>query len=101
VVSTALAAADLLEADGLRARVVSFPSWELFEAQDEEYQQSVLPIGVPSVSVEAGISMGWARWVDAWVSIDRFGASAPGETVLKELGITPEHVADTARELVS
>jgi transketolase len=100
-VSTALAAADLLAKDGIPARVVSFPSWELFEAQDEEYQESVLPIGIPSVSVEAGISMGWAKWVDASVSIDRFGASAPGEIVLEQLGITAENVADTARELIS
>ena len=100
-VSTALAAAELLAADGIRARVVSMPSWELFDDQDEEYQQSVLPIGVPSVSVEAGISMGWSKWVDASVSIDRFGASAPGELVLEKLGISPGHVADTARELLA
>ena len=100
-VSTALAAADLLAADGIRARVVSMPSWELFDDQDEDYQQSVLPIGVPSVSVEAGISMGWSKWVDASVAIDRFGASAPGELVLEKLGISPGHVADTARELLA
>ena len=61
----------------------------------------MLPIGVPSVSVEAGISMGWSKWVDASVSIDRFGASAPGELVLEKLGISPGHVADTARELLA
>jgi len=100
-VSTALAAADLLAADGIAARVVSFPSWELFAEQDEDYQESVLPIGVPSVSVEAGVTLGWASWVDASIGIDRFGASAPGATVLEKLGITPEHVAETARELIA
>jgi len=99
-VSTALEAAKLLAADGIAARVVSMPSWELFKAQDGEYRESVLPIGVPSVSVEAGISMGWSEFVDASVSIDRFGASAPGEIVLEKLGITPEHVAAKARELL-
>ena len=55
------------------------PSWELFEAQDAAYRDDVLPPGLPKVSVEAGISMGWERWVDRCVSIERFGASAPGE----------------------
>jgi transketolase len=99
-VSVALAAADLLAADGVRTRVVSFPSWELFERQDDEYQDAVLPIGIPSVSVEAGVTMGWERWVDVPVGINRFGASAPGEEVLEKLGITAEHVADTLRAIL-
>ena len=100
-VHTALGAADLLAGDGVRARVVSMPSWELFEAQDEAYRDEVLLPALPSVSVEAGISLGWDRWVDRSVAIDRFGASAPGTEVLERLGITPEHVADVVREVLA
>jgi transketolase len=99
-VSVCLGAADLLEAEGRLVRVVSMPSWDLFDAQDEDYHESVLPAEVPTLSVEAASSFGWARWADDFVSIDRFGASAPGTTVLKELGFTPENVADRARELL-
>ncbi|MEA2256183.1 MAG: transketolase, partial [Solirubrobacteraceae bacterium] len=96
----AMAAADLLAEDGVRARVVSMPSWELFDAQDDAYRDGVLPPGLPSVAVEAGVSQGWERWVDRVVSIERFGASAPGEEVLEHLGITPENTARVARELL-
>jgi transketolase len=99
--SVAIAAADQLAADGIRARVVSMPSWELFAAQDEAYRDAVLPPDLPSVSVEAGIGQGWERWVDRAVSIDRFGASAPGPEVLERLGITPGAVAGAAVELVA
>jgi transketolase len=99
-VHTALEAAELLEADGLAIQVVSMPSWELFAAQDESYRQGVLPAGVPKVSIEAGIAMGWERWVDASVSIDRFGASAPGDEVLERLGITPAAAAAKVKELI-
>jgi transketolase len=96
----AIAAAELLKQDKISARVVSMPSWELFEAQDDDYRDSVLPPTVPSVSVEAGVSMGWCKWVDRSVAIDRFGASAPGALVLEKLGITPEHMVDEAKELL-
>jgi transketolase len=99
--SVAIEAADRLAGDGIRARVVSMPSWELFGAQDEAYRDAVLPPDLPSVSVEAGISQGWERWVDRSVSIDRFGASAPGPEVLRRLGITAEAVAGAAVELVA
>ena len=99
-VHTALGAADLLAHDGVQARVVSMPSWELFGQQDDAYQASVLPADRKKVSVEAGISMGWSRWVDASVAIDRFGASAPGTEVLERLGITPENVAEKVRGLL-
>jgi transketolase len=98
--SVALGAADLLAADDVRARVVSMPSWELFEAQDDGYRDAVLPPGLASVAVEAGVSQGWERWVDRTVSIDRFGASAPGAVVLEKLGITAENTARAARELL-
>jgi transketolase len=93
----ALAARDELD---VPVRVVSMPSWELFEEQDEDYQEAVLPVDLPTVSVEAGVRMGWERYADAIVSIDRFGASAPGEIVLEKLGITPENVAGHVRELL-
>ncbi|MEA2217614.1 MAG: transketolase, partial [Solirubrobacteraceae bacterium] len=93
----ALAARDELD---VPVRVVSMPSWELVEQQDDDYQEEVLPVDLPTVSVEAGIRMGWERYADASVSIDRFGASAPGATVLEELGITPANVAAQVRELL-
>ena len=98
--SVAIGAAELLSADGVRARVVSMPSWELFAAQDDGYRDSVLPPGLPAVAVEAGVSQGWERWVDRVVAIDRFGASAPGPLVLEKLGITAENTARAARELL-
>jgi transketolase len=98
--SVAIAAAELLGNDGVRARVVSMPSWELFAAQDDGYRDAILPPGLPSVAVEAGVSQGWERWVDRTVSIERFGASAPGAEVLEKLGITAENTARTARELL-
>jgi transketolase len=94
-------AARLLDADGVVARVVSMPCWDLFEAQDDDYQESVLPSEVPTLAVEAAASFGWARWADHSVSVDRFGASAPGTEVLERLGYTPENVAAEARALLA
>ncbi|MDQ2677621.1 MAG: transketolase [Actinomycetota bacterium] len=99
-VAVAVAAAESLAAGGVPTRVVSLPSWELFEAQDEAYRSSVLPDGVPTVSVEAGVTLGWSRYADASVGIDRFGASAPGGVVLEQLGITADHVAEKVRGLL-
>ena len=97
----ALAAAELLGADGVAARVVSMPCWEWFETQTPAYRDEVLPSDLPTLAVEAQVSFGWHRWAQDVVSIDRFGASAPGEVVLAELGITPEHVAARARALLA
>ena len=94
-------AAALLAADGVPARVVSMPSWDLFAAQSDEYQNSVLPPEVPTLAVEAGASLGWDRWADDSVSLDRFGASAPGDIALANLGYTPDNVADRARQLLA
>ncbi len=99
-VAVAVDAAAMLRNEGLAVRVVSMPSWELFEAQDAAYRESVLPVGVPTVSVEAGVTTGWQRWAQASVGIDRFGASAPGARVMEELGITPDAVAAEARRLL-
>jgi transketolase len=94
------AAAALLESEGLRARVVSMPCWELFEEQDKSYQRDVLGRGAPVLAVEAAASFGWSRWADASVSLDHFGASGPGDEVLAHFGFTAENVADHARALL-
>jgi transketolase len=99
-VSLCLAAAELLAADDIAARVVSLPCWELFELQGEDYQSEVLGYDTPVLSVEAATSFGWSRWADDWLAIDHFGASAPGAQVLAEFGFTPENVADRARQLL-
>ena len=93
-------AARRLEGDGVAARVVSMPSWEIFEQQEEEYRRSVLPDGVPVLGVEAGVSMGWERYADDCLCIDRYGLSAPAEAVFKEFGFTVENVASRARALL-
>jgi transketolase len=94
-------AREQLEADGISVRVVSMPSWELFAEQPDEYRDEVLPPGVPTLAVEAGASLGWDRYADDVIAIDRFGASAPGSVVLAELGYTPENVVARARALLA
>jgi transketolase len=93
-------AQQLLEADGISARVVSMPSWDRFELQSDDYRDSVLAPNVPVLAVEAGTSFGWARWADAVVSIDHFGTSAPGDVAMREFGFSAEAVAVRARELL-
>ena len=99
----AVDAAKLLAADGIRARVVSFPSWEIFDEQPAEYRASVLLAGVPKLAVEAGSPIGWWKYVGLdgdVIGLDRFGASAPGKIVLKQLGFSAENVAARAKKLV-
>lgn len=93
-------AAKQLEAEGIPTRVVSMPSWFLFEKQDASYQTSVLPKGVPTLAVEAGTSFGWAKYSDAQVCIDQFGVSGPANVLFKEFGFTAENVAAKAKELL-
>jgi transketolase len=100
-VHVCLAAADLLTSGGVRVRVVSFPSWELFAEQPDDYRVEVFPGGVPRLAVEAATSFGWERYADATVSIDHFGASAPGEIALEEFGFTAENVATQATTLLA
>jgi transketolase len=103
--SPALEAAKALLGEGVHSRVVSMPCWELFELQSEEYRESVLPAAVSArLSVEAGISLGWQRWVGdhgASVAIDHFGASAPGDELMERFGFTGENVAAQARALLA
>jgi transketolase len=100
---TAIDGAKLLAADGIQARVVSMPSWKIFEEQTAAYKASVLPAGVPRLAVEAGATLGWWKYVGLdgdVIGLDRFGASAPGPLVFKELGFTAENVAARAKKLV-
>ena len=100
----ALGAALQLQSEGVSARAVSMPSWELFAAQDDEYRESVLPSKVRErVSVEAGTTIGWERYTGfdgAAIGIDRYGASAPGDVVMANLGFNVENVASVARRLL-
>ena len=98
-VALCIDAADDLAASGIAARVVSMPSWDRFGAQSADYRGSVLPAGVPVLSVEAASTFGWAAVADESVGIDRFGASAPGGVALERLGISVGHVVERARSL--
>ncbi|HEY8020733.1 MAG TPA: transketolase [Thermoanaerobaculia bacterium] len=104
-VSLAMAAREALEAQGIATRVVSMPSWEIFERQTQELRDRVLPPAVTArVSIEAGSTFGWTRWVGdrgAVIGLERFGASAPGEVVLKELGFNVDNVVARAKALLS
>ena len=101
-VSLAVDAAKKLQGEGIKAAIVSMPCWELFEAQDENYRNSVLGT-VPRVGVEAAVEFGWQKWLGsegAFVGMRGFGASAPAEALYKHFGITPEAVAAAARDLI-
>ena len=104
-VSLALAAHHQLSCDGVRSRVVSMPSWELFEAQPKAYRDSVLPATVSArVSVEAASPFGWERYVGptgAIIGVNHFGSSAPGPVVMERYGFTVEHVVATARSVIA
>jgi transketolase len=93
-VFVAVAARDILADRGIGARVVSMPSWELFDEQAPEYVESVLPEGMPRVAIEAAATVGWERWADAILGVDAFGASAPGPELMERYGLTPMALAD-------
>ncbi len=99
-VQHAVAAKDTLEAEGISTQVVSMPSTFLYDKQSAAYKESVLPKGVPTVSIEAGATLGWYKYAQAFVGIDHFGASAPTEVVMKEFGFTPENVVAVAKKLL-
>jgi transketolase len=103
-VQVALSARDLLAEEGIQVRVVAMPSWELFEAQPQDYKESVLPPAVTArLAVEAGIRMGWDRYVGPQgdvVSVDRFGASAPVSVIWEKFGFTAPDVAERAKKLI-
>lgn len=102
-VHLALEAQAKLAEEGIGVSVVSMPSWDMFEMQSEEYKKSVLPEGLPKVAVEAGVTLGWSRYTDSEdnvIGINKFGASAPGGTVMKEYGFTAENVATKVKSLL-
>ena len=104
-VSTALQASNILQSDGINVRVVSFPSWELFEKQPEDYKELVLPPSIKArVSVEAGVKQGWEKYVGDYgesISIEKFGASAPANVLFKEYGFTPENVVSKVKSVLN
>ncbi|NNF25166.1 MAG: transketolase [Rhodobacteraceae bacterium] len=108
-VEIAMKARDILQSEGIGTRVVSMPCWEIFEEQDEAYRRRVLPAGPVRVAVEAAIRFGWDRWLfgergkrekSGFVGMHDFGASAPASDLYRELGITPEAVAEKAKSLL-
>ena len=102
-VSLCVKAQESLKGYGVRARVVSMPCWNLFEQQDDAYRETVLPASMRKrVTVEAGCSQGWHRWAadGTIIAIDHFGASAPGDEVMRQFGFTAEHVTSAALRLL-
>lgn len=111
-VSLAMTAREQLASLGIRTRVVSMPSWELFTKQSPEYRESVLPGGIPRLSIEAGVTLAWQRYL-CWqanldgdnaisaIGLDRFGASAPYETLYENFGLTPEKVVEQAKRVIN
>jgi len=102
-VQLALAAREKLDAQGVRARVVSLPCWNLFDAQPLEYRESVLPPEVPMLAIEAGASLGWRPYVGPGIEVigvDHFGASAPGGVVMNEYGFSVDQITRQAFALV-
>jgi transketolase len=103
-VSLIVAAGEALVAEGVAVRLVSFPSWELFNDQTEDYRREVIPPHIKArVAIEAGSTQGWHRWVGeggAVIGIDRFGASAPYKVLYDHLGLTVEHVVKKAQQML-
>ena len=104
-VQLAMAAQEKLEVENINSRVVSMPSWELFELQSEEYKERVLPKDVKKrISIEAGSTLGWHKYITdegIAIGIDEFGKSAPGDGLMKEYGFRVENVVRQARNLFS
>ncbi|MEY4404237.1 MAG: transketolase, partial [Actinomycetota bacterium] len=92
-------AAEQLKTIGIKAQVVSMPSWDRYERSDKLQDAKIFPTGVPVVSVEAGVTLGWHKYADHTIGIDRFGASAPGAVALKELGISVEAIVNKVKSL--
>ncbi|MCP4805442.1 MAG: transketolase [Proteobacteria bacterium] len=98
-VELAMRSREALQADGIGTRVVSFPSWELFEAQDADYKASVMGTA-PRVSIEAGRTFGWKQYAQVCVGHDDFGASAPASVLMEKFGFTVDNVVAQARSLL-
>ncbi len=104
-VALAVEAHEALAADGVRSRVVSLPSWQLFDQQDDEYRESVLPGAVTArISIEEASTLGWDRYVGPggkMIGMHTFGSSAPLKDIQSKYGFTPERVVETAKELIA
>ena len=101
-VSLIYGAAKQLFVEGISTRVVSFPSWELFEKQDQAYQESVLPKNITArLAVEAGATLGWERYATSIIGLDHYGASAPYKVIFEKFGFTVENVVTKAKELIT
>lgn len=100
-VSVALEAAKILTVHTIGVRVVSMPSWSIFEEQGDDYRDEVFPFSIPVVGVEAGVEMGWQAYADAFVGMKRFGASAPGEVLTDKFCFTPSYIAERVMELLA
>jgi len=102
-VELALKSAAELKTQGVSARVVSMPSWKVFDEQEAAYKASVLVSGVPVVSIEAGATLGWWKYVGstgAVIGIDRFGASAPGKVAMEKLGFNVANVIEHVKQVI-
>ncbi len=95
--SLCVKAAELLAQEDIGIRVVSMPSWDRFESQSSELRTKTLPKDIPTVSVEAGATLGWSRYADSCIGIDQFGSSAPGPVVMANFGITVAHICQVVR----
>ena len=100
-VSLCIQAASQLEQSGISTQVVSMPSWDRFDTTTSQYKLKVFPRGIPVLSVEAGSTFGWSKYADQSIGIDRFGASAPGNVVMQKLGLSVQHVVDSAIALIA
>ena len=100
-VAVCVAASEQLATNGISARVVSMPSWDRFDQQNTGFQRGIFPPGVPVLSVEAATTLGWHKYADDTIGIDRFGASAPGSVALTNLGINADHVVERATALLA
>jgi transketolase len=95
------AAGQKLAEENIPVRLVSMPSWELFDAQSAEYRDAVLPPSLPALAVEAGVAQGWLRYAEAMLGVERFGASAPGGEMLEKYGFTVDNVCRRAKALLA
>ena len=100
-VAPCIDAARLLAVRGIPARVISMPSWELFEEQDAGYRSSIIRMGVPRLAVEAAASLGWERYACAAIGVSDYGRSMPGPDLMREAGFSPQAVAERASDLLS
>ena len=100
-VSLAVETAGILSQESISIRVVSMPSWELFESQTVDYKFTIFPDGIPVLSVEAMSTFGWDRYAHASIGIDGFGASAPGKDLMKKFGFTANEISEKLKSLVN